>query len=262
MSLTTSTPSSHQSQNEKELNSLQTYDYITRSYWDLELKDKKKTISDIVEEAAYGIINEGLIIGKLHEAQWLSQQFVIVKDFGSNIKAKSIKNFPSEIGETCAYLYTKESFLYKLINRVFRDLYSVTREQIRSLGPFCWLLDWYLYDKPTTDILTVYRGLNLDDQQRKQFMEEMMKFTSFISTTLSRKVAEFYDGNTLLIIDLNQRDNNHKYITCGRNISSLSDFPEEEEFLIWPGREFAFVKYEYDILNKKHVIYLKSSSWN
>ena len=87
----------------------------------------------------------------------------------------------------------------------------------------------------------MYRGLNLDDQQRKQLMKE----------TRSRKVAEFYDGNTLLIIDLNQRDNNHKYIACGRSISSLSDFPEEEEeFLIWPGRDFAFVKYEYDILEK------------
>jgi hypothetical protein len=93
-------------------------------------------------------------------------------------------------------------------------------------------------------------------------MQEIMKFTSFTSTTRSRKVAEFYDGNTLLIIDLNQYNNKGKYVTCGRNISSLSDFPVEEEFLIWPGTEFAFVKYEYDVLKKKHIIYLKSSSWD
>jgi len=262
VTLATSTSSSRQSQTENELNWLRINGDMTGSYWKLELKDKNKTIADVVEEAAYGIIKEGSVIGKAHEAQWLSEQLVAVKYFGSKTEANSIKSFPSEIGETCVYLYTKESFWYKLINHVLRDPHSIIREQVKSLGPFCWLLDWYLYEKPTTDILTVYRGLNLDDQQRKQFMEEIMKFTSFTSTTRSRKVAEFYDENTLLIIDLNQRDNNHKHIVCGRNISSLSDFPEEEEFLIWPGREFAFVKYEYDIPKKKHVIYLKSSNWD
>ena len=88
-------------------------------------------------------------------------------------------------------------------------------------------------------------------------MQEIMKFTAFTSTTCNRSIAEFYDGNTLLIIDLDQ----YESTVCGKNISSVSDFPEEEEFLIWPGRDFAFVKYEYDISKKKHMIYLKSLSW-
>ena len=94
---------------------------------------ENKTIADIVGEAAYGIIKEGSLIGKVHEAQWLAQQLMNVKDFGSNVEASFIKSFPSEIGETYVYLYTKESFLYKLINRILRDPYSITREQIESL---------------------------------------------------------------------------------------------------------------------------------
>ncbi|CAF3955024.1 unnamed protein product [Rotaria sp. Silwood1] len=260
--LATSTFSSQETQNEKELDWLRTYGYITGCYWNLQLQNKNKTIAEVVEEAAHGIIKEGSAIGKVHEAQWLSQQLVAVKGFGSNINANFIQRFPSEIGETCAYLYTKESFWYKLINRILRDPHSITLEQVKSLGPFCWLLDWYLYDNPTTDVLTVYRSLNLDDEQQKQFMEEVMKFTSFISTSRSREVADFYDGNTLLIIDLNLRHKDNERTLCGRDVSSLSDFPEEEEFLIWPGRDFGFVRYEYDIVKKKHVIYLKSLIWD
>ncbi|CAF4591946.1 unnamed protein product, partial [Rotaria sp. Silwood2] len=141
VTLATSTCSSQQLQNENELVWLRTYGYITSAYWELELKDKNKTIADVVEEAADGIIKEGSAIGKLHEAQWISQQLVAVKDFGSNTKVDSIKNFPSNIGETCVYLYTKESFWYKLTNRVLRDPHSMSRKQVKSLGPFCWLLD-------------------------------------------------------------------------------------------------------------------------
>jgi hypothetical protein len=141
VTLAMSTDPSEHSHNGNELDCLQKYGYITGTYWRLELQNTDKTIGDVVEEAADGIITEGSVIGKIHEAQWLSQQLMNVKDFGSNIKANSIKSFPSEIGETCVHLYTKESFLYKLINHIFRDPNSITREQIKNLGPFCWLLD-------------------------------------------------------------------------------------------------------------------------
>ena len=257
VTLVVPTDSYEHSQNVDELDELQRNGYITRSYWILELQSKKKTIADIVDDAAHGIITEGTAIDKIYEAQWISQQLISVKDFGDNIDVNFIRHFPLQIGETCAYLYTKESFLYKLINRTFRNSSSITREQIQNLGPFCWLLDWYLYDNSTRDIPIVYRSLDLTDQQRKEFMQEIMKFTAFTSTTCNRSIAEFYDGNTLLIIDLDQ----YESTVCGKNISSVSDFPEEEEFLIWPGRDFAFVKYEYDISKKKHMIYLKSLSW-
>ncbi len=81
-------------------------------------------------------------------------------------------------------------------------------------------------------------------------------FTYFTLTSCKREVAEFYDGNTILIIDLSDGEND---FSCGVNISAVSEFPEEEEFLIWPGKYFNFVEYDYEKEKKKHIIYLKTS---
>ena len=71
-------------------------------------------------------------------------------------------------------------------------------------------------------------------------------------------------GNTMLIVDLNVT---HWLvgagdILCGYDISHLSAFPSEEEFLIWPGTQFNHVKYEYDSRRKRHIIYLRASNYN
>ena len=108
----------------------------------------------------------------------------------------------------------------------------------------------------------VYRGLTLTDSERQAFMikEEntSITFTSFTSTSRNRILAESF-GDTLLVIDLNvENTKKYKNVGCGADVSSLSDFPNEEEFLMWPEARFHFVKYEYDTEKEKHVIYLKT----
>ncbi|CAF2937646.1 unnamed protein product [Rotaria sp. Silwood2] len=227
------------------------------AYYQLELHNKVKTAADLVSAAAEGIIKEGTRLGKIHEAKSLSQQLLAFKHSGDG-KCINYHKIPSEIGEICVNLYTQDSFWYKRINHVLRTVANITLEKVKTLGPFCYLLYYYLLNNSTTDILTVYRSLNLTDKERQKFMSDKVKLTSFISTSRSRKVAEFYDGNTLLIIDLNMQSDMFATKSCGANISSLSAFPVEEEFLIWPGTEFHFVKYVYHMAKKKHFIHLKA----
>ncbi|CAF3366058.1 unnamed protein product [Rotaria socialis] len=129
---------------------LRQHSYFPATYSNLGLSGTQKTIVDVVEEAAQGIINEGALHGKVHEAEWLAKR-----------------------------------------------LYDVKHE-----------------------------------------------------------IAELSDGNTLLIIDLTvPSDRREGSVRCGANMSIFSEFSEEEEFVIWPGIKFRFVKSEYDTMKKKHYLF-------
>ncbi len=237
---------------------------FTKTYAYLEIEPKEKTVADVVEEAAQGIIEEGARLGKENEAQELADQLLNVKHFGDKLLTSIWTDISSQIGETCVHLYTKESFWYRLINQTLRHCETATPEQVKTVGPFCYLLHKHLEKNPTTDVLTIYRGLTLTDEERKAFMKETMTFTAFTSTSKSRVQAEQF-GNTLLIIDLNVKckiGNQNQNVRCVTLISHLSDFPNEEEVLVWPWRVFRFIKYEFDSVKKKHVVYLKSADSN
>ena len=237
---------------------------FTKTYAYLEIESKEKTVADVVEEAAQGIIEEGARLGKEKEAQGLADQLLNVKQFGDKLLTSIWTDIPSQIGETCVYLYTKESFWYRLINQTLRHCETATPKQVKTMGPFCYLLHKYLEKNPTTDVLITYRGLTLTDEERKAFMKETMTFTAFTSTSKSRVQAEQF-GNTLLIIDLNVKckiGNQNQNVRCATHISHLSDFPNEEEVLVWAWRVFRFIKYEFDSVKKKHIVYLKSADSN
>jgi hypothetical protein len=242
------------------MRSISQHDPLPKQYWKLELENKIKTMADLVEDAALGIMKQGTVLGKVHEARWLANQLLTVKHCGSNVRAQ-YSRVPKEIGETCVYLYTKQSFWYKLINDFLLTPETVTIEQLKTYAPFCHLMHWFLKKNYTTDsVNTVYRSLDLNDEQRLDFTKTNITFISFTSTTKSREKAECF-GNTLLIIYLNveyQLGKAEEDAICGADISILSDLPDEEEFLIWPGSDVRFVKEEYDTAMDKYVIYLQS----
>ncbi|CAF1575438.1 unnamed protein product [Didymodactylos carnosus] len=250
------TSSSQQSNNMKDIAYVMKHGSFPSVYFFQAVYHKDKKVADIVEEAAQGIVKEGKAQEKLHEAQWLSQQLLAVKHFGDNVPAKFTEN-PCKITETCIYLFTKNSFWYELFNRTLREATAITPERIETVGPFALLLHTHLFKDHPRDTETVYRGLGLNDEQRKEYMKTKIVFTAFTSTSRNRTAAEMF-GNTLLIMNLKD-DHMSKRDQCGANISHLSHFPDEEEFLIWPGRIFHFTGYEYDDRNSKHVIYL---SWS
>ncbi|CAF2037285.1 unnamed protein product [Rotaria magnacalcarata] len=137
--LTASSPKKQQQQ-DNDLALLRQYGYFAATYSNLELSDKHRTIADIVEEAAQGIINEGTAYGKLHEAEWLAKRLYDVKNSGVTMITESFET-PLDIDQMCIYLYTKESFWYKLLNHTLLDPETITRNQIKTLGPFCYLLE-------------------------------------------------------------------------------------------------------------------------
>lgn len=218
----------------------------------------EKTLADIVEEAACGIMEEGTRVNKRHEAEWLARQLREVKHFG---KKSCHDKIPHEIGQTCVHLYTMESFWYKLINSVLRNTENITERDMKTLGPFSYLLAQYLRENQTRDIDTVYRGLTLTDEERQVYMEGRFCFTSFTSASINREKAEQF-GNTLFIMYLDvyqDIDMGKDRVPCGACISPMSDFPDEEEFLLWPATAFYTGKYEFDNSKKKHIIYLRST---
>jgi hypothetical protein len=194
-----------------------------------------------VEQAAKGIIVEGEKLELFCEAQWLAKQL-------RKYKHKE----QGEICKNCLSLYTRESFLYKLVNKTLRE---DDRTKIDTLGAFCYLL---FYCPATEQLMEyhykglVYRGLNLelsDIEAYKNAINTGYKcWLGFSSTSQNRKKAEGF-GNTLLIIDI-------KYAIDSLDISSISVFPEEEEVLLSASQLFKVDKVEYNENTKQYEIYI------
>lgn len=146
---------------------------------------KSLIMANIVEEAALGIIEEGTKLNKSHEAEQLAEQLRFVKRLGEN--SRNLNSIPPQIGETCIFTYTKETFWYKLINSALSNLYMINETHLRTLGPFVYLLKKILRTNSTANIMTVYRGVNLTDEQIKQYRttNSCFLFTSFTSTSIN-----------------------------------------------------------------------------
>ena len=146
---------------------------FTKAYTYSKIEPNEKTVADVVEEAARGIIEEGASLRKEKEAQWLADQLLNVKHFGDKLLTSIWTDIPSQIGEACVHLYTEESFWYRLINQILRQCETATPEQVKTMGPFCYLLHKYLEKNPTTDVLTTYRGLTLTGRRTQSVHERV-----------------------------------------------------------------------------------------
>ncbi|CAF2944036.1 unnamed protein product [Rotaria sp. Silwood2] len=223
-----------------------------RRYLKLEPQDlpskKPNMIPMLVEKAARGIIEEGKHIGKEREAEKLAKLLQETKHSGME-----------EVWKCCAYLYTLESFLYKTLNAAMRlvgdkEQEKVWRSKIPTLGPFCLLL----WDDPLNTKLTMkktlYRGATLEPQQIVKY-EEMARdknawgsFQAYTSTSRNRKKAEEF-GNALFIMKV--------LFAFIADLSSLSEYENEEEELVTPGVCFRVESVEFNSKKNKHFITLQ-----
>jgi len=211
----------------------------------------KKIVPLILEKAALGIIEEGKKIRMQSEAERLANILRTKKSAG--IRA---------VWECCAKIYSIESFLYKRLNENMRLIGSdeheqVWRSELCTLGPFCLLL----WDNPSISRSTMpgtilYRGAYLSDDLITLFKDDYSKdpkpirsFQAFTSCTRNRSVAEqFRSANVLFIMRVR--------IAFSANLSSLSEYPNEEEELLWPGVCFTIERMEFDNDTNKHLIFL------
>jgi hypothetical protein len=197
----------------------------------------------IVELAAAGIRKEGALISKNIESDWIAKQLLKVKN-------KSL----TDISKCCISYYTKESFLYHILNDVLR---RENMAKVETLGPYSFLLVNALWNYRETNRHTrrVYRGCELTQQQINQYISDIGKvrcWAAFSSTTKNFEKAKDF-GNTLFIIDLVQRPFTESF---GLDISSMSKYPEEEEVLLPSGMNFIVEKVECNEKTKNYIIYL------
>ncbi|CAF5187792.1 unnamed protein product, partial [Rotaria magnacalcarata] len=190
------------------------------------VNDWEKRKYEIVEKAKLGILHEGQLVGKQCEANWIVEQLEKVKD-----KTKK------DIGECCVYIYTLESFLYKILNHAMRLIGDIDHENSWQSAQL------------TDEMIAAYQHVARSKDPRRSFQ-------AFTSCSRNRAKAEQF-GNALFVLNA---ENRISYRTLNMDISALSTYPDEEEILIRPGRSFKIERVEFDKTKNKHIIYLTSIS--
>ena len=117
------------------------------------------------------------------------------KGFASDIIEATGKVDPyvtvsEEAANACIEIFVK--LLNKPLKRILNNLSSLKRSQVKSLGPYCWLLYRALRKNKTSDIPMVYAGLSLEEQEMAKYMKPEVKFTGFTLGHKEREHAETY----------------------------------------------------------------------
>ncbi|CAF1167092.1 unnamed protein product, partial [Didymodactylos carnosus] len=189
--------------------------------------------SIVIELAIKGILIESkLYIDKetaMKDAEYLTNELRKVQ----NAKELSVMH------EKCIQLYTKESFLYRIINETLRDN---NRTKFETLGPFCYLLYNYAGSMKNKqgklpDKIVLYRGECITSELVEEYKSTLdkknviWKWSQFVSTTKQRDVAEKFGGTS----------------DQGVCIASLSEYTAEDEVLLRPGIRFQINRIEEEI---------------
>ncbi len=219
-----------------------------------------------------------LVQGLKHEGRTESENVVreivqclnVVKDetFGKKDKKRIEK-----LQDCCVKIYTKNCYIYRVVNTALRD---DDRTKLDTLGPYCYLvynsigrhLKDYLSIRhrlrqavhPTeSQFIIVYRGDHVSREIIEEYRQaarnnnKYFKWLSFVSTSLSREVAENFGCNVLYIIELQRYVTNDQFT----NLKNNSSFEDEEEILLRPGMRFRVNKAEFDDETGRQLVYIK-----
>lgn len=214
-------------------------------WYEKQFQPDEPKLLDIVEKAANGILIEGKLCSNSVMAKRMAQKLLEIKQDDKII-----------ISKYCLEFYTEECFLYKMVNKTLRE---TDRTKFDTLGPYCYLLKYvallnlfpvHIYEN------IVYRSVHLEKEEIDQYRNaindpQLKQWLSFTSTTKNRKVAEFFQRNTLFIIQ--PPINRYSF---GMDISSYSMFPDEEEVLFPTQICFKVEKVELNQEKNKTIIYL------
>jgi len=199
--------------------------------WLLKYRKDKDDHPNWVEQAAKGVYLEGSKLGQYTEAKYLAKRLREVKD----------KQVP-EIVRHCIHLYTKETFLYKLINKALRE---EDKSKVDTLGAFCYYINLMNYTETfgkSFHTTTVYRGMTLTREDISDYKTSIGKYKAWLafnSTSKLREEAEVF-GNTLFVINFLAMSRHGS----GIDITKFSEYPYEEEVLLQTGTNFRVDKVE------------------
>lgn len=198
--------------------------------------------SKCIQACAEGIVREAAVHGSHSntEAAHMAERILLC-----------LKKSRVEASIQCINLYTKDSFLYSVLNEALR---KHDRSKLETLGPLCQLIR--SYSRIAQDYIgTVYRGTELshtDIQLYKQHIGEWKTWQAYTSTSKDRLMAEMF-GGTLFIIDITDIK-----LSAPRayDIAHLSQYPEEKEVLIPAGVSFQILSVEQDP-SQKTIIHVR-----
>ncbi|CAF1984890.1 unnamed protein product [Rotaria magnacalcarata] len=199
-----------------------------------------------IEKAAEGFIIEAKKVGKQREGEWMAKRLLEQKN-GSK----------QQVEQLCVKLYCMGSFLYRKLNETMRlqgdfAFETLWKSRVPTLGPFAVLLNSAMNFTRTNMI--VYRGATMTNEQIEQFRlcvvsERKIQLPAFTSTTLNPNVAEFFGSNVLFVIDL-EKD------TGSLDMSPYSNYPDEQELLIFDGFPAKVTSCHFDEIANKWIIKL------
>ncbi|CAF0915530.1 unnamed protein product [Rotaria sp. Silwood1] len=169
--------------------------------------------------------------------------------------------------EKAIYWYTKESFVYRLLNRAFRteniELIYAFRYFIIDL---CAQIEQKSHSMKTSDILNLYRGQQISTEEfhkLKQSIGKLISPNGFFSTSRSEKVSLAYAGESSeqikAVLFKIEVDPTLKSIICA-DIEDETAFTGEYEVLFSIGATFRIGAIEYDTNLKVWTIQLTSTN--
>jgi hypothetical protein len=190
---------------------------------------------------------------------------------------KQINDFEQNYNSNAAIQwYTKESCLYRLINRALRyeDIELIIKYRFFIIDLYQQLDELHkqiinLNNRPEQTIVTYYRGQLMSSteiEQLKQHTGSLISINTFFSTTSSLDIAIMFAGGSTLgditsnkpiifSIDVNPLITNTRPYA---NINFYSTYEEEEEVLFALGSVFSIEKVDFLSVNDNvQVIHLK-----
>jgi hypothetical protein len=175
-----------------------------------------------------------------------------------------------QLQDSCAKLYTKQCFLFRVVNTALRD---DDRSKLDTLGPFCYLVYNYVGRHINDDLsirhrllqivhptesksVIVYRGDHIPREKIEEYREaagrkdKYFKWLPFVSTSTERDVAETFGLNVLYIIKMQRYLSNDQFTYLNKNTYIES----EEEILLRPGARFRVLKVQFDEISGRRLI--------
>ncbi|CAF3074168.1 unnamed protein product [Rotaria sp. Silwood2] len=195
-----------------------------------------------IEKCAQGIIKEAA----LHD----SHSNVEAAYMAEKLHQYSAKS-RMKIAELCIHFYTKDSFLYFVLNKALREHDC---SKLETLGPLCYLIRGY--SRLSKDYIgTVYKGVhltNIEIEAHKRNIGEWKTWEAYTSTSKDRQMAEMF-GNTLFIIEITDVK-----LSAPRayDIAHISSYPNEKEVLMPGGVSFQILNVVQDA-SQKYIINVK-----
>jgi hypothetical protein len=138
----------------------------------------------------------------------------------------------------CAVLYTRNTFLYRRVNKFLRSGHESDPETGRNLGLYVGLLrECFCVPRGLSTLLweypkVVYRGASfgfdiLADYARRP--DELIRWQGFTSSSSDRRVALGFPGNVLFEISL---------VHPLASLDEISAFKHEHDFILSPYQWF------------------------